>query len=112
MSEGISVKILRATAAVENLVTVTSENLGTTQPSGTGPVGLRSVLFFDVSVHGINDGTATVSITNDAVKAASIMRYWGGSRWVNARGQMVSGNSIVGDIPVSALHGTPICIGT
>lgn len=91
---------------------VHSQALGASQPPGTGPVGLGSPLFYDVSVHGINAGTATVSITEGVVSPQSKMEYWDKGKWTAAANQSVAGGTISGEIPVSSLHGTPIVIGT
>jgi hypothetical protein len=64
-----------------------------------------------VNVQGISDGTATVCITNSGVLCQTTMQYWNGAQWVMAADVVVSLNTICGDIPVSALTGTPIAIG-
>jgi len=73
---------------------------------------LTNIYFFDVMVHGVSDGTATVTITHDSVKPGTQMQYWDGRGWTDVANLSVRGNAISGDIPVSALHGTPIVIGT
>src|SRR5205807_5391145 len=87
-------------------------------PAGTGQIslGLTPTQFFDVQVSGVTTGTATICITNPAVSAGTILQYWdpaansGAGSWVNASNVILSSNQICGDIPVSALNGTPIAL--
>jgi len=80
-------------------------------------VGLNSSAYYDILISGASNGTAQVCITGDAVVSSSSgeMEYWNGSAWIGASDQAVSGSSIpltiCGDIPVSALSGTPIAVG-
>ncbi|MDE1854069.1 MAG: hypothetical protein KGI38_10060 [Thaumarchaeota archaeon] len=111
--EGIRVAIAGHSTPSGTPIGVHSQVLGSSQPAGTGRVNLHPpLLFYDVSVQGISDGTATISITNDAVKSGAKLQYWDGGRWVDSGNQSVRGNTIKGDIPVRSLHGTPIVIGT
>ncbi|MEO9309250.1 MAG: hypothetical protein ABI337_03040 [Nitrososphaera sp.] len=61
---------------------------------------------------GISDGTANVCITHPNVVSGSTMEYWTGSSWASATAISVSGTTICGNIPVSALTGTNISIGS
>ena len=106
-STGVSVVITGTTGAA---VTISSTNLGSSQPSGTTSTGLDPH-FFDVEVSGITGGTATVYITDTAVTPSSVMEYWTGTGWSNPQSQEASSTTICGEIPVSALIGTPIVIG-
>jgi hypothetical protein len=109
---GISVTIMGSAAPDGTSFTVISGDWGSTQPAGTGSVSLGSGIFYDVQIEGITDGTAQICITNAAVTSATQMQYWDGTEWVNAASQTVTGTTLCGDIPVSALNGTPIVIGT
>jgi hypothetical protein len=40
------------------------------------------------------------------------MQYWNGASWTSASNIAVSGTTITGDMPISALEGTSIAIGT
>src|SRR2546425_6348269 len=99
-------------------VSVTSTDLSNTQPGGTGQIGigLTPTQFFDVHVSGVTTGTATICITNSAASAGTMLQYWdptansGAGSWVNANNVILSNNQICGDIPVSALNGTPIAL--
>jgi len=80
-------------------------------------LNLGSAGFYDVSIYGIASGTAHVCITGGLLSVLSTMRYWNRSTslWVSAANISVSNNfpspTICGDIPVTALSGTPIAIG-
>jgi len=89
--------------------------LGAHRPSGTTNNGLlpHPNSYYDVLIEGISDGTATVSITSDAVQSdKTSMQYWDGTKWVYVTGKAVTDHTVSGDIPVRSLHGTPIAIGT
>jgi hypothetical protein len=79
--------------------------------AGIVQVGTTPAAYYDVNVQGISDGTATICITNSDVLGQTTMQYLNGAQWVIATDVVVSGNTICGDIPVSALSGTPIAIG-
>lgn len=92
-----------------------AKSLGGKLPSGTTKNGLlpHPIAYYDVSIDGISDGTATVSITNDGVqKNKTRIQYWGGANWVDVTAANVTDHTISADIPVRSLHGTPIVVGT
>ncbi|OLC33243.1 MAG: hypothetical protein AUH84_07305 [Thaumarchaeota archaeon 13_1_40CM_4_38_7] len=94
-------------------VSVTSVNYGTAQPAATGPLSIDQIGFYDVKIIGISDGTALVCISNPNITMqTNVMQYWFNGIWNDASNPTVSGNIICGSIPVSALNGTPIVIGT
>jgi len=68
--------------------------------------------FYDVRVEGITGGTAKIGITFYEVKSDSPLQYWDDKVWADVMNRSVSGNTISGDIPVDALHKTPIVLGT
>jgi len=107
---GVSVSIVGSTAPDG-----TSVAIATTTLSGVSTdvvqVGTNPAAYYDVNVQGISDGTATICITNSGVLGQTMMQYWNGAQWVMATDVVVSGNTICGNIPVSALTGTPIAIG-
>ncbi|MDE1728048.1 MAG: hypothetical protein KGH81_02570, partial [Thaumarchaeota archaeon] len=94
----------------------TSVNLITSEISspftGVSVGTLSNPKYFDVLVQKISDGTTNVCITNPIVTSSSTMQYWTGSSWTSATSISVSGTTICGDIPVSALTGTNIIIGS
>jgi hypothetical protein len=116
---GASVSISGSTATDGTSVTVTSQILGTVAPPGTAQVNLGLSEFYDVSVSGISSGTARVCITNSGVSSNSVMQYWDATRllWTSAGnraitpGSLFQSSTICGDIPVSALSGTPVEVG-
>lgn len=113
--EGISVHIKGHTTPQGQPFTVHAKSLGGKLPSGTTKNGLlpHPIAYYDVSIDGISDGTATVSITNDGVqKNKTRIQYWGGANWVDVTAANVTDHTISADIPVRSLHGTPIVVGT
>jgi hypothetical protein len=92
------------------LVTITTIKL-IGVPNGITQVSTTPAAYYDVNVQGINDGIATIYITNNAVTSQTTMQYWNGAQWIQATDVVVSGNTIRGNIPVSALTGTIIAIG-
>ena len=110
---GTVVTITGSSAETGTNVTVTSQISGTTQPPETGTITLNSnsTIYFDVQVQGITDGTAEVCITNAAVTSSTVMQYWSGTEWISPADQVVTGTTVCGYIPVSALGGSPIVIG-
>ena len=91
-------------------ITISTTDLGSSQPTGTTSSGL-DVEFFDVEVSGITTGTAYVYITSSAVMPTTLMEYWDGTQWASPISYEVGGTTICGAIPVSALTGAPIGIG-
>ncbi len=112
---GVSVTI---TGAGGSNATVSTQALGSDKPPGLGSVKLNSTAYFDILVSGVSNGTARVCITSDRVTSSSSgeIQYWNGTGWVGAADQKISGSSppltVCGDIPVSALTGTPIVVGS
>jgi len=80
------------------------------QPSGTPALSLSNGLgFYDVRVSGIADGTANICINNVHVDASTILQYYSGGSWVTATGIVATpGVEVCGNVPVSALQGTPL----
>jgi hypothetical protein len=107
---GVSVIITESSASDGTTVTLSSTNLGSSQPVGTGSTGLDPQ-FFDVQVTGISDGTADVYITSSGVTSTSVMEYWFDSQWVSLESQAVTGTTICGVVPVADLGQTPVVIG-
>jgi hypothetical protein len=111
---GVNTTITGSTSSTP--VSVTSTDLGTTQPGNTQVLGSAATQFFDVQVSGVASGTANICITNSGVSTGTTLQYWdptangGAGAWVNAANVTISGSQICGDIPVSALSGTPIAL--
>jgi hypothetical protein len=113
---GVTVGITGANAPNGTSVTIDSINYGNSAPSGTGAISLDGAQYYDVKVTPDSDlgpdAIARVSFTNSNVTPQTLMQYWYGGVWDNATNCSIDGLTISGDIPVSALSGTPIGIGT
>ncbi len=106
---GVSVSISGSSASGGTSVSVTSAYYGSVNP-GVASVSLGNAVYYDVSVQGISDGMATISITGTS--GQTTMQYWNGAQWVSASDVTVSGDTITGTIPVADLTGTPIVLGS
>ena len=127
---GVSLTI---TGASGTNVAVFSQNQTTAAPQGLGSLNVSSAIFFDVMINGISTGTASVCITNGRVTSAMAggMQYWNGTGWGFAANQNESSvtvvhppgpnqtatitqtsNRLCGDVPVAALNGTPLGLGS
>jgi hypothetical protein len=94
-------------------VTLTISDDGDTPPPTGADINLGGGgAYYDVQVSGASDGVALVCITNFNIYFGTTMDYWNGASWVGAANIEVIGNVICGDVPVSALSGSPIGIGT
>lgn len=113
----MQVNVTNSTATDGTAVAIALTTLGTSpsQPE-TGTIQLGNLAFYDVNVNSSsnlgNEATAHISFNNSAVTPQSKMEYWNGTTWQNAINVVVVGTTISGDIPVSALGGTQIAIGT
>ena len=113
--DGVTTKITGSNAADGTVVSVSSVDFGDTQPVGIGNLQLNGAEYFDVNVTPSNlgpDAVARISITNPVVTGNMTMQYWFNGIWNNAGNITVNIPKISGDIPVSALTGTPIVIGS
>lgn len=127
---GVSLYI---TGATSNQVVVISQNQTTAAPLGLGQFRASSAIFFDVLIIGISTGNARVCFTNSRVtpSMAGSMQYWNGTAWVLAGNQSLTSttttqpptlnqtltvvrvnNTLCGDVPVAALSGTPLGLGS
>ena len=110
---GVTVAI---TGATGSKVTVSTQVQGSQAPPGLGSVQLSSTSYYDILIDGTKTGTAHVCINSMALNATEgEIEYWNGTSWVGAANQTVSGGppafTFCGDIPVSALAGTPLAVG-
>ena len=105
---GITVSITGTSAT--GSVTITSSDESAAPPSGADLNLGTGTTYYDVKVSGAVDGTAQICIS----PTAATMQYYDStsSTWVSASNIVVTGAQICGDIPVSALTGTPIAAGT
>ncbi len=110
-STGISIDISGTSAT--GTVTMTISVDGSAPPPSGADLNLGGGgAYYDVHVSGASDGIARVCITNYNIYFGTTMDYWNGVSWASAANIQVIGVMICGDIPVSALTGTPIGIGT
>ena len=110
-STGVSVDLSGTSAS--GTVTLTMTDDGPTPPPTGADLNLGGGgAYYDVKVSGASDGVARVCITNFNIFFGTTMDYWNGASWVGASDVEVIGVTICGDIPVSALAGSPIGIGT
>ena len=119
--DGVTVNINGAAFTSDGTnVTVNSANYGTSQPSGIGAIQLNGTQYYDVNLNSSSglgpDAVADVTIANSSVKVNSTMRYWYNGVWNTASNisinMSISPPTITGDIPIKALGGTPVVIGT
>ncbi len=111
-STGIFVEITGSTAPTGTLVNVTTRGGGSSPPSGAALPDLTGVNYYDVKVTGLASGTAKVCITSKGLATDAEMEYWDGASWVEASGVVVTPDGICGQVPVSALSGTPFAVGS
>jgi len=107
---GVSVSISGSSASDGTSVVVTTTDYGSLSPPGVATVSLGNAAYYDVNVQGISNGTATITITGTS--GQTTMDYWDGTQWVPASGVTYTADTITGTIPVSALTGTPIALGS
>ena len=84
------------------------------QPSGTPTLSLSNGQYFDVEISGLSGGTANICITGN-VASTTQFEYYSGESWIAATTTSLTvGNpgQICANIPVSALVGTPIALGS
>jgi len=107
---GITVAITGASAT--GTVTITASDLSGAPSASHGgaDTALTGASYYDVSVSAETGGMAQVCIS--PANGATAMQYFYGGTWVSATGITTPDNSICGTIPVYALGGTPIAIGT
>ena len=92
-------------------VTITATNYGTTPPASGADINLGAAGYYDVMVSGATDGVALVCITSTSVFFLTTMQYWNGASWVPASNVEATGDTVCGDVPVSALNATPLASG-
>lgn len=127
LSTGVALTI-KGTNATN--VSVVTQNQTTATPVGLGALNVSSPIFYDVMISGVSEGTARVCVTTSDVTQSMDggMQYWDGITWAYASDQTVTPSavnlnqtipgdtvtflSLCGNIPISALTGTPIGAGT
>jgi alpha-tubulin suppressor-like RCC1 family protein len=114
-SDSIAVNISGSSAADGTNVTLTSSYYGDTQPSGTTILYLAGSSYYDINVSSISilgdNAVAEVRISNPLITSQTLMLYYDGQNWNNMPDITMSGTTISGFLPVSALSGTFFVIG-
>ncbi len=85
-----------------------------------GGTGKRALKYIDVRVEGFSDGIARINVhytdaeIEDIDPDSLFMSYFYGEKWENMQNMKVitADNMVVGEIPVSALNGTVIGLGS
>jgi hypothetical protein len=108
---GISVSITGSGAGNGTPIAISTRDLSSLS-TGVGAVNLGDAKYYDVLVTGITDGNANVCINYASATSSTTMQYWSGSAWTSASNIKVNGGTVCGQIPVSALKGTNIAVGT
>jgi len=80
--------------------------------TGVGTPNLTNPSYYDVVVAGITTGNAQVCTSFTSASSITSMQYWGGTAWRIASNITVNGPTVCGTIPVSALTGTNIALGS
>ncbi len=89
----------------------------TSQPTNTGGLSVNgssgtSFGFYELSITGIMGGTANVCISNASADASTVIDYYSAGSWIQAANMTATpGVMVCGDIPVSALSGSPFAMG-
>jgi hypothetical protein len=113
---GVAVALSGSSAPNGTNVVISSANYGSVQPTGTSNPPLAIPQYYDINLSpssNLGDNAmAHISITNSAVTSQTKMQYWYNGAWNDVSNLSVSGSTISGDIPVLALGGTPLAIGT
>ncbi len=87
------------------------------QPLGTGqvafqPAGGVTPLYFDISLFGVTGGSVHLCIASSSVDTHTVIEYFSSGAWSFATGIIPKpGSDVCGDIPTSALSGSPVAVG-
>jgi len=113
MDIGMNVSISGTTGSTAEII---ASQL-TSQPTNTGGLtfqgsGNTSLGYYDLGVTGIAGGTAHLCMSNANADASTVIDYYSNGSWVQAANIAATpGVLVCGDIPVSALSGSPFAIG-
>ncbi|MDG6988713.1 MAG: hypothetical protein JRN21_05230 [Nitrososphaerota archaeon] len=81
--------------------------------AGTSPLAFSSLVgVVDLRSNSSSAGELRFCVTSVGVDAQTEILYWNGAGWVQASGTTASGTTVCGTIPLSALGGTPVAIGS
>ncbi len=110
-STGVLVEITAPGASDGTALSVRSTSF-TGLPTGQASPPVNGGAFYDVQITGLSQGTATVCITNSKFTSQSSMLYATEGSWSSASQVVVSGHTVCGGIPVDALSGTTVVVGS
>jgi Regulator of chromosome condensation (RCC1) repeat len=112
----IAVTISGSSAVDGTSATLTSAYYGGISPPGTTTLLLASPSYYDINISSVSNlganAVAQVYISNPLVTPQTLMKYFDGQLWNSVPNLIISGTTISGFLPVSALGGTPFVIGT
>jgi parallel beta-helix repeat protein len=111
-SEGVTVTVTGSSSPDGTYATLTVEDLFDSQPVGTSNPGLGGPIFYDVQITGITDGMAQACISDSAIVPETVMKYYASQLWVGISTQFTAPDVACGEIPVAALTGTFLALGT
>jgi len=116
IATGVKVVVNGPSLQVDTILGIGSIGYGTSQPPGTGLVGVGGT-FFDVKVLTFSgtlgsDLNAKVYLTNSGFVASSTISYYDGSNWVPVATTFISPDTVWCTFPLSDLLGTPIRVFT
>jgi parallel beta-helix repeat protein len=114
---GVSVTVTGSSLESGTKLNVTSINYGDSPPSGFSPVSVSGAVFYDVKVTAYSgtlgpDVSVAVTFTSSSFTDASVIEYWNGASWISVDTTFNAPHTVSGNIPSSALTGTPIVVGT
>ena len=109
---GVFVEITGSTSPDGTLLNITTAGRSATPPAGVAAPNLAGASYYDVRVLGSSTGTAKVCFSIAGLPSDAAMEYWNGGAWVIASAVSVGTGSVCGQVPVSALSGTPFAIGS
>jgi len=111
----IKVDINDSSAVDGTSATLTSAYYGAISPPGTTTLLLAGPSYFDINISSVSNlganAVAQVYISSPLVTPQTLMQYWNGQIWNDVPNLSLSGTTISGLLPVSALGGTPFVIG-
>lgn len=112
---GMNVSVSGLTGITGSL-NITTETLNSPSSGVVTISSPNNVFYYDVHI-ALPAGASTpsacsaaISISNSFVTSTDTLDYWTGSAWAQASGVSISGNTITGSIPCSALTGTNVAI--
>jgi Bacterial Ig-like domain (group 3)/Peptidase_C39 like family/Regulator of chromosome condensation (RCC1) repeat len=114
-NNAIALHIIGSSAVDGTSATLTSAYYGGISPPGTTTLLLAGPSYYDINIGSVSNlganAVADVYISNPLITSQTLMQYWNGQIWNNVPNLSLSGTTISGFLPMSALGGTPFVIG-